>query len=56
MNTQGIEAKTDEPRSGIGIEERGPVVELLPEHNVRVAQGFIILVQGAIVSLGSTVQ
>ena len=36
----GVQAKTTETKRAIGVEENGPVVKLLPEHDVRVGYGF----------------
>jgi len=43
----GAQAKT---MTAIGIEENGPVVELLPEHDERIPYGFLIGVHGSAVS------
>jgi hypothetical protein len=37
----GVQAKTTETKTGIGVEENGPVVKLLPEDDVRVGYGFV---------------
>ena len=40
-----VQAKT---MTGIGVEENGPVVKLLPKHDVRVGYGFFTVFQGSI--------
>ncbi len=42
IDAGGVQAKTV---TGIGVEENGPVVKLLPEHDVRVRYGFVSGVQ-----------
>jgi len=36
-----VQAKTIETLSGIWIEEYGPIIKLLSEHDIRIAYGFI---------------
>jgi hypothetical protein len=50
INAGGVEAKTGETMTGIGVEENGPVVKLLPEHDVRVGYGFVTVLDGGILS------
>jgi hypothetical protein len=42
-DTGGAQTET---ATGIGVEENGPVVKLLPEHDQRVGYGFLIAFQG----------
>jgi hypothetical protein len=44
VNAGGIQAKTT---SGIGVEENGPVVKLLPERDSRVGPGLFIGCHGS---------
>jgi hypothetical protein len=39
-DARGVQAKTSETKTCIGIEENGPVVKLLPKHDERVGYGF----------------
>jgi hypothetical protein len=45
VNAGRIQAETV---TGIGVEENGPVVKLLPEHDVRVGYGFFAVFHGRI--------
>ena len=44
-DARGAQAKA---MAGIGVEENGPVVKLLPEHDVRVGYGFVTVLDGGI--------
>jgi hypothetical protein len=43
IDARGIQTKT---MTGIGVEENGPVVKLLPEDDLRVGYGFFIVFHG----------
>ena len=47
ISTDRIEAKTIVTKIRIGIEEHGPVVKLLPEHDIRIAYRSVVIVHGS---------
>ena len=44
VNTDRVQAK---PTTGVGVEENGPIVKLLPEHDGRVGYGFLSVFHGS---------
>jgi hypothetical protein len=42
--------------TGVGVEQYSPVIELLPEHDVRVGYGLVTVVQGSILPFGLSLQ
>jgi hypothetical protein len=50
VDAGGVQAK---PMTGIGVEENGPVVKLLPEHDKRVGYGFLTVLHGSILPFRS---
>ena len=45
MDTYRVQSKS---MTRVGVEENGPVVKFLPEHDVRVGYRFVSVVQGSI--------
>jgi hypothetical protein len=43
IHAGGVETKTSEAKTGIGVEEHSPVVKLLPEHDTRVHYRFFVV-------------
>jgi hypothetical protein len=53
INAGGAQAET---MTGIGVEENGPVVKLLPENDVRVSYGFFTIFHGGISPLPACIR
>ena len=51
VSAGGVQAKTTETKTGIGVEENGPIVKLLPEHDYRVGYRFFIVLHANILLL-----
>jgi hypothetical protein len=45
LDTYRVQSKS---MTRVGVEENGPVVKFLPEHDVRVGYRFVSVVQGSI--------